>query len=86
MTENTPPQLDPELLSLLRCPVALKETDDNAARLRVAHDGWWLVCDASGYKYPVRDGIPHMMIDEGAQWKDTDVDALPVPPPPESDE
>jgi uncharacterized protein YbaR (Trm112 family) len=33
------------------------------------------------YLYPVRDGIPIMLIDEGEKWKDTDVDQLPVPPP-----
>ena len=36
----------------------------------------------TGYKYPIRDGIPVMLIEEGARWKDTPVDALPVPPPP----
>lgn len=79
------PQLNTTLLDLLRCPVALREHGDDAARLTPARDGWWLVCEASGYKYPVRDGIPQMLVEEGARWQDTDVDALPVPPPDESE-
>ncbi len=42
----------------------------------------WLVSADTGYKYPIRDGIPVMLVEEGARWKDTPVDALPVPPPP----
>ena len=44
--------------------------------------GSWLVSADTGYKHPIRDGIPVMLIEEGARWKDTPVDALPVPPPP----
>jgi len=75
--------LDPELLELLRCPVAVHYTDrgDDPGRLELLH-GVWLVCADSGYKYPVRDGIPVMLVDEGAKWKDTPVADLPVPPPP----
>jgi uncharacterized protein YbaR (Trm112 family) len=39
------------------------------------------VCADSGLKYPVRDGIPVMLIEEGEKWKDTVVPDLPVPPP-----
>jgi len=75
--------LDPELLELLRCPVAVHYTDrgDDPGRLELLR-GVWLVCADSGYKYPVRDGIPVMLVDEGAKWKDTPVADLPVPPPP----
>jgi uncharacterized protein YbaR (Trm112 family) len=38
---------------------------------------WWLVCADSGYKYPIREGIPVMMIDEGEKWKSTPVEDLP---------
>jgi uncharacterized protein len=45
--------------------------------------GCWLVSADSGYKYPIRDGLPVMLVEEGARWKDTPVDQLPVPPPKE---
>jgi uncharacterized protein YbaR (Trm112 family) len=45
--------------------------------------GVWLVClePDCGHKYPIRDGIPVMLIEEGDKWRDTPVEALPVPPP-----
>ena len=79
-TEATP--ISPELLEILRCPVAVHYTDkgDDPGRLQLAK-GCWLVCEDSGYKYPIRDGIPVMLVDEGEKWKDVAVDDLPVPPP-----
>ena len=75
--------LDPELLDLLRCPVAVHYTDrgDDPGRLELVKN-CWLVCADSGYKYPVRDGIPVMLVDEGAKWVNTPVAKLPLPPPP----
>ncbi len=75
-------QLDPKLLEILRCPVAVHYTDkgDDPGKLRLERD-YWLVCDDSGYKYPIIDGIPKMLVEEGARWKDTAVEDLPVPPP-----
>lgn len=46
-----------ELLALLACPRCkgeLKKSDDGAA----------LVCPACRLRYPVRDGIPVLLIDE----------------------
>jgi uncharacterized protein YbaR (Trm112 family) len=34
-------------------------------------------------KYPIVDGIPIMLIEEGEKWKNVAVDDLPVPPPKE---
>ncbi len=68
-----------ELLDMLRCPVAIKNGQDGT--LVLAHDGQWLVCEASGCKYPVVDGIPQMLAEIGKQYVDTAADALPVPPP-----
>jgi uncharacterized protein len=80
--ETTQPQIDTTMLDILRCPVAVqnKESDD-PGRLRLAR-GHWLICDDNGYKYPIRNGIPVMLVDEGERWKDTAEDDLPVPPPP----
>jgi uncharacterized protein YbaR (Trm112 family) len=75
------PQLAPDLLEILRCPVGVKMEGDDPGKLDLARDGWWLVCEASGHKYPIRNGIPDMVAETGAEWKDTAVDDLPVPPP-----
>ncbi len=84
MTEHTDSTLpiDRELLDILRCPVAVHYTDkgDDPGRLEPVqrpNGDWWLVCADSGYKYPIREGIPVMMIDEGAKWKSTPVEDLP---------
>jgi uncharacterized protein YbaR (Trm112 family) len=47
--------LPKELLEILVCPV-----DHTKVRL----DGERLVCDKCGRAYPVRDGIPIMLVDE----------------------
>lgn len=74
--------IDLDLLELLRCPVAVhfKDRGDDPGRLELYKDSW-LVCADSGYKYPIRNGIPVMLVDEGEKWKDTALDDLPVPPP-----
>jgi len=80
----TPTTVDPALLEILRCPVAVHYTDkgDDPGRLELVH-GCWLVCADSGLKYPIRDGIPIMLVDEGQKWQTTPVAELPVPPPAE---
>lgn len=82
MTTNDMP-ISPELLEILRCPAAVQsdEYGDDPGRLELVH-GCWLVSADSGLKYPIRDGIPVMLIEEGEKWKDTAVEDLPVPPPP----
>ena len=76
--------IKPDLLEILRCPVAVqsKEYGEDPGTLTLLRD-CWLVCEDSGYKYPIRDGIPVMLVEEGAKWKDTPLDELPVPPPSE---
>jgi uncharacterized protein YbaR (Trm112 family) len=77
-------QFDPSLLDILRCPVAVQDRTkgEDPGRLELVR-GTWLVCADSGCKYPIIGGIPKMLVDEGTKWKDTPVDALPVPPPSE---
>jgi len=76
------PAVDAELLEILRCPVAVQATDkgEDPGRLTL-HGGCWLVCADSGLKYPIKAGIPVMLIEEGQKWKDTKVADLPIPPP-----
>ncbi|MBP8948888.1 MAG: hypothetical protein KBG73_08605 [Candidatus Promineofilum sp.] len=79
---DQPTALNPLLLELLRCPVAVRAADHgpDPGRLRLVRD-CWLVCDESGMKYPIRDGIAIMLVDEGEKWRATDEADLPVPPP-----
>jgi hypothetical protein len=73
-----------DLLEILRDPVAVQDKEtygDDPGRLELVHN-CWLVSKDTGYKYPIKDGIPVMLIEEGEKWKDVDIDDLPVPPPP----
>jgi uncharacterized protein YbaR (Trm112 family) len=54
-TENKVPD---DLLAILVCPV------DHA---KVHPDGDFLVCEQCGRAYPVRDGIPVMLVEEAEQ-------------------
>jgi uncharacterized protein YbaR (Trm112 family) len=71
-----------DLLAILRCPKAVRQANagTDPGRLRLVHNAW-LVCDDSGLKYPIREGIPVMLIEEGEKWQSTPEDQLPVPPP-----
>ena len=51
-TSNT---IAPDLLEILRCPLT---------RSRLRQEGDFLVAEVGGLAYPVRDGIPVMLIEE----------------------
>jgi uncharacterized protein YbaR (Trm112 family) len=70
-----------ELLEILRCPHCVRE---KPGLLKLEHDTW-LVCQEPdcGRKYPIREDIPVMLIDEGDRWINVAVADLPVPPPAE---
>ena len=61
MSESTAPanassnKIDPELLSILRCPLT---------RSVLRQEGDYLVAEVGGLAYPVRDGIPVMLVEE----------------------
>jgi hypothetical protein len=80
--------VDPELLEILRCPYCVsgetRKPGDDPGQLELVHDTW-LVCQESdcGRKYPIRDDIPVMLIEEGDNWIDVAEEDLPVPPPSE---
>ena len=81
MSGNLP--ISPELLEILRDPYAIQQNpgnDSDPGQLELVHNSW-LVSSETGYKYPIRDGIPVMLIEEGRKWKETAVSDLPVPPP-----
>ena len=48
-------KLDPEFLEILACP---------ECKAPVAQEGDRLICSACGKRYPVRDGIPIMLVGE----------------------
>lgn len=78
-----PSPISPYLLEILRCPVAVRAKEhagDDPGRLRLVGD-YWLVCDESGMKYPIKNGIPIMLIEEGEKWRDKAESDLPIPPP-----
>ena len=54
--------IDKRLLSILVCPVS-------KAPVEYDKDKNELICRASGLAYPVRDGIPVMLIDEAEKLK-----------------
>jgi uncharacterized protein YbaR (Trm112 family) len=47
--------IDPELLDMLRCPLT---------RSRLRQEGDWLVAEVGGLSYPVREGLPVMLMEE----------------------
>ena len=66
-----------ELINILRCPACVRETDG----LLEYYQESWFICQDCDRKYPVRDDIPVMLIDEGDKWAGTSKENLLVPPP-----
>ena len=60
MGEN---RLDPKLLEILVCPVT-------RTPLRYHADAGELISEAAGLAYPVRDGVPVMLIEEARRIDD----------------
>ena len=46
-----------KMLELLVCP-------HSGGSLRLSHSNDWLLCKKSALKYPVRDGVPIMLVSE----------------------
>ncbi len=75
-----------DLLEILRCPHCVsgptRKEGDDPGQLELVNNTW-LVCQEPdcGRKYPIKEDIPVMLIEEGDQWINTPVDALPEPGP-----
>jgi uncharacterized protein YbaR (Trm112 family) len=73
-----------ELLDILRCPACVsgptRREGPDPGRLELVNDVW-LVCqeEGCGRKYPIRDDIPIMLIEEGDKHQGTPVEALELP-------
>lgn len=53
------PEISPELLAIIVCPACRSDLSVTAAG-----DATELVCSGCGLAYPVRDGIPVLLVDE----------------------
>ncbi len=71
MTEK-PDKLDPKLLEILVCPLTKGPLSYDAEASE-------LISKQAGLAYPIRDGIPIMLVDEARQLDDA------APPPASSD-
>ena len=64
MASDNKPVAD-DLLAILRCPVCMQTYTDEAERARRGKltlvGGAWLACADCGRRYPIVDGIPHML-------------------------
>ena len=64
MSENAPNDVDPKLLEILVCPLT-------KGPLRYDREKQELVSEKAKLAYPVRDGIPIMLVDEARPLEDT---------------
>jgi uncharacterized protein YbaR (Trm112 family) len=67
-------EIDPKLLEILVCPLT-------KAPLRYDREAHELVSEEAGLAYPIRDGIPIMLVDEARPLSE-DETAPKRPPPP----
>ncbi|MDP7035860.1 MAG: Trm112 family protein [Planctomycetota bacterium] len=63
--------IQPELLEILACP---------ACKTSIRLEGEeWLVCDACQRQYPIRDGIPVLLVEEARRPGDAQSDSDTTP-------
>ncbi|MFC3714522.1 Trm112 family protein [Sphingoaurantiacus capsulatus] len=55
-------EIDPRLLEILVCPLT-------KTRLRYDAEAQELISDAAGLAYPIRDGVPIMLVEEAREVK-----------------
>jgi uncharacterized protein YbaR (Trm112 family) len=71
-------EIDPKLLEILVCPLT-------KGPLRYNREAQELVSEEAGLAYPIRDGIPIMLVDEARTLRDDETQKkLPpqqIPPP-----
>jgi uncharacterized protein YbaR (Trm112 family) len=76
--------VSPDLLEILRCPACVsgptRREGPDPGRLQLVKDTW-LVCqeEGCGRKYPIKDDIPVMLIEEGDKYRNTPVEELGQP-------
>ena len=68
------PEIDPKLLEILVCPLT-------KGPLRYDRDAQELVSDEAGLAYPIRDGIPIMLVDEARRLSADETATKQLPSP-----
>src|SRR3954466_11059440 len=69
-----PADIDPKLLEILVCPLT-------KAPLRYDRDAQELIRGEAGLAYPIRDGIPIMLVDEARPLRDDETPQKRLPQP-----
>jgi len=67
-------EIDPKLLEILVCPLT-------KSPLRYDREAQELISDEAGLAYPIRDGIPIMLVDEARALRDDEKPAKRLPAP-----
>ena len=67
-----PADIDPKLLEMLVCPLT-------KGPLRYDRAAQELISEEAGLAYPIRDGIPIMLVDEARQLGDDEIAARRLP-------
>jgi uncharacterized protein YbaR (Trm112 family) len=66
------------LLEILRCPACASLPLPDPGKLDLIADKWF-VCQDCERKYPVRNRIPVMLVEEGDRYRDTPIEELGEP-------
>ena len=67
------PEIDPKLLEILVCPLT-------KAPLRYDREAQELISEEAGLAYPIRDGIPIMLVDEARALREDEIATKRLPP------
>jgi len=70
---DEPSEIDPKLLEILVCPLT-------KGPLRYDRQAQELISEEAGLAYPIRDGIPIMLVDEARALSDDELGAKRLPP------
>jgi len=74
MSDRPPDSVDPKLLEILVCPVTKSPLSYDRERNE-------LISVKAGLAYPIRDGIPIMLVDEARPLRDDETATKRLPPP-----
>ncbi|MBI4675492.1 MAG: Trm112 family protein [Chloroflexi bacterium] len=72
--------VSPDLLEILRCPADVRNAP-NAGLLELVRAETavpFLVCRDCGRKYPIKNDIPIMLIEEGDKYQALSIEQLPT--------
>ena len=70
---NDATEIDPKLLEILVCPLT-------KGPLRYDRAAQELISEEAGLAYPIRDGIPIMLVDEARALRDDEIAVKRLPP------